>query len=82
MQECDRYEDTCKGAFKRLFAQLDGIDESLRGNGKPGLNLRVDRLEHAVQAYSRMRWLAISATASGVVSLIVGVILIAIKAWK
>lgn len=76
MNECDRYEDTCKGAFERLFTQLNGIDESLRGNSKPGLNLRVDRLEQAVQAYLRMRWLAYGAMASGAASLVVGMILI------
>jgi len=73
--ECDRYEDTCKDAFRQLFSTLERIDEALRGNGKPGLTLRVDRLEQRANTLSQFKWLAIGATASGVVSLVVGMIL-------
>jgi len=82
MNECDRYEDTCKGNFERVFNTLDHIDESVRGNGKPGILIRLDRLEQRAKGEARLKWLAISATVSGVVSLVVGVILLVVKVWQ
>ena len=82
MNECDRYEDTCKGNFERVFGKLDHIDEALRGNGEPGINVRLDRLEQRAKSEARLKLLAISATVSGVVSLVVGVIIIVIRAWQ
>ena len=37
--------ETCKNEFKSIHTKLDDIDEAIRGNGKPGINTRLDRLE-------------------------------------
>ena len=38
--------ETCRNAFKSIHTKLDDIDEAIRGNGKPGINTRLDRLEN------------------------------------
>ncbi len=43
--ESTQYETICKGEFGELHAKLDRMDEAIRGNGKPGIQLRLDRLE-------------------------------------
>jgi hypothetical protein len=46
MIDCDsHYDRVCKGEFAELHAKLDKLDEAIRGNGKPGIQLRLDRLE-------------------------------------
>ena len=37
--------ETCRNAFSGIHKKLDDIDEAIRGNGRPGLNTRLDRLE-------------------------------------
>ena len=56
--ECDdRYEDVCKDEFAGIRRKLDVMDEAIRGNGKPGIQLRLDRLESAEKTRSRLLWL-------------------------
>ena len=38
--------ENCKNEFRSIHTKLDAIDEAIRGNGKPGINTRLDRLEH------------------------------------
>ena len=58
MSECqEQYESVCKGEFGQLHAKLDRLDEAIRGNGKPGIQLRLDRLESAERSRSRLLWL-------------------------
>jgi hypothetical protein len=56
-----QYETVCKGEFASIHAKLDKLDEAIRGNGKPGIQLRLDRLERAQVRRSRLAWLAIGA---------------------
>ena len=67
-KECSPMQrDECREEFKIVFAKLDRIDVSLRGNGKPGILLRLDRLERPERARSRVRWAVVTACiASGV----------------
>jgi hypothetical protein len=44
-----------------VHAKLDKLDEALRGNGKPGVQLRLDRLETAERRRSRLIWLVLGA---------------------
>ena len=44
-----------------LTAKLDKIDEDLRGNGKVGMNVRLDRLENSKKLMNRWFWIIISA---------------------
>jgi hypothetical protein len=60
----EQYEMVCKAEFTELHAKLDKLDEAIRGNGKPGIQLRLDRLENAESKRSRLLWLLIGALAT------------------
>ena len=68
----EQYEQVCKGEFASIHKKLDKLDEAIRGNGKPGIQLRLDRLENAESRRSRLLWLVVGAA----VTLAIGV------AWK
>ena len=57
----EQYENVCKGEFAEIKGKLDRLDESIRGNGKPGIQLRLDRLESAHAVRSRLLWLVVGA---------------------
>ena len=57
----DQYERVCKGEFASIHTKLDRMDEAIRGNGKPGIQTRLDRLEVAGAARARLLWLIIGA---------------------
>ena len=40
-----------------LHRKLDTLDVAIRGNGKPGIQLRLDRLESSEKTRSRLLWL-------------------------
>ena len=44
-----------------LHTKLDKLDEAIRGNGKPGIQLRLDRLETAQVRRSRLLWMVLGA---------------------
>ncbi len=58
----DQYESVCKGEFAEIKGKLDRLDESIRGNGKPGILLRLDRLESAEAVRSRLLWIIAGST--------------------
>jgi hypothetical protein len=60
--ETDQYDRVCKGEFAELHAKLDRLDEAIRGNGKPGIQLRLDRLESADAVRSRLLWIIAGST--------------------
>ena len=60
----EQYENVCKGEFAELHAKLDRLDEAIRGNGKPGIQLRLDRLEASERNRSRLTWLVAGASVS------------------
>ena len=68
----EQYEQVCKDEFASIHKKLDKLDEAIRGNGKPGIQLRLDRLENAESRRSRLLWLIVGAA----VTLAIGV------AWK
>ena len=53
----DQYTSTCKREFAQLHEKLDRVDEAIRGNGKPGIQLRLDRLEQNERTRGRLIWL-------------------------
>ena len=55
--EGSQYERVCKGEFAAINGKLDKLDEAIRGNGKPGIQLRLDRLEAAERGRNRLLWL-------------------------
>ena len=66
------YERVCKKEFESIQAKLDRLDEAIRGNSKPGIQLRLDRLEWAAAVRSKLLWVI----AASVVSLAVAAV------WK
>ena len=59
--DAEQYDRVCKGEFAELHAKLDRLDEAIRGNGRPGIQLRLDRLEAAERSRSRLIWVIASA---------------------
>jgi hypothetical protein len=52
----------CKGEFASIHVKLDRMDEAIRGNGKPGIQLRLDRLEAAEAIRSKLLWIIAGST--------------------
>ena len=68
---CDgngQYERVCKGEFASMNVKLDHMDEAIRGNGKPGIQVRLDRLESSERSRSRLMWIILSVAATLAVS--------------
>jgi hypothetical protein len=59
-ETCEEHEH-CKTSFEVLFAKIDKLDEAIRGNGKPGIIIRLDRLEQDAKRQSKLIWLIIGA---------------------
>ena len=77
MSECsDQYDRVCKGEFASVHVKLDRLDEAVRGNGRPGIQVRLDRLESAEVVRSRMLWIiagaAVTLAASALWRLAIG----------
>ena len=72
----EQYENVCKNEFVELHTKLDIIDVALRGNGKPGIQVRLDRLEQEKLSRSKVTWflVGIAGTVGGAVltSLVMG----------
>jgi len=66
--ESTQYERVCKGEFAAIHVKLDRMDEAIRGNGKPGLNTRLDRLEQDAKRQARLVWLIVGAAVTLAVS--------------
>jgi len=60
--DSDQYDRVCKGEFAAIHTKLDRMDEAIRGNGKPGIQLRLDRLEAAEAVRSRLMWIIAGST--------------------
>ena len=77
MNDCDHhYDRVCKSEFAEVHAKLDKLDEAIRGNGKPGIAVRLDRLEQDAKRQSRLIWLivgaGVTAATSGITAWIAG----------
>ena len=66
----EQYEQVCKDEFGQINDKLDRLDEAIRGNGEPGLKVRIDRLERAEAIRSRLLWLIAASTVTGAVSMV------------
>jgi hypothetical protein len=58
-EDCERYKTVCQDEFASIHRKLDNLDTAIRGNGKPGIQQRLDRLEEARRLRSRIVWLVI-----------------------
>jgi len=62
-QNCEQqYERVCQREFVSLHGKLDKLDEAIRGNGKPGIQRRLDRLEAADAVRAKLLWVITTAT--------------------
>ena len=52
----EQYEQVCKRNFEEIHEKLDRLDVAIRGNGKPGIQRRLDRLEAADAVRSKLLW--------------------------
>ena len=66
--DTDQYDRICKNEFREIHTKLDRLDTAIRGNGKPGIQTRLDRLENAEKTRSRLLWII----AGALVTLAVG----------
>jgi len=73
-EERQQYEHICRPEFGEIHAKLDRLDDAIRGNGKPGINLRLELLEAAAASRRRLTWIVlgafVSAGASAVMQLV------------
>ena len=57
-----------------MHRKIDQLDEAVRGNGKPGILLRLDRIEQIEAGRKRLTWIVVgafvSAGASAVMQLV------------
>ena len=61
-------EPTLERHFEVIHAKLDRLDEAIRGNGKPGIMIRLDRLEQDAKRQAKLVWLIVGATVVAAVS--------------
>ena len=70
------FRAACEREFADIRVKLDRLDEAIRGNGKPGITLRLDRLEQDAKRLSRLVWMivgsAVTALGSALVAWITG----------
>lgn len=69
-----QYETICQGEFGELHKKLDSLDEAIRGNGKPGIQLRLDRLEQDRLSRSKIVWFLLGIAGSVLVGWIGGLL--------
>ena len=67
MSECSQF-DACQKHFESIHGKLDRLDEAVRGNGRPGITVRLDRLEQDAKRQGKLVWLIIGAVVTGLVS--------------
>ena len=66
---------TCTQRGRTCAAKVDSLDRAMRGNGKVGVEVRLDRLEKDQRNEKKKQILLFSCCASGTISLVVGIIL-------
>jgi len=67
MSDCTHYEH-CQKHFEVFHEKLDRLDEAIRGNGRPGILVRLDRLEQDAKRQAKLIWLILGAVATGLTS--------------
>ena len=60
----------CEREFAEIRVKLDRLDEAIRGNGKPGIALRLDRLEQDARRQARLVWLIVGSAVTAFASVL------------
>ena len=72
MSGCDgQYERVRKDEFASIHTKLDRLDEAIRGNGRPGITVRLDRLEQDAKRQARLLWLVVGSAITAFASVLV-----------
>ncbi|MGC9455256.1 MAG: hypothetical protein ACP5HU_10385 [Phycisphaerae bacterium] len=66
-----QYETICKDEFASIHDKLDKLDEAIRGNGRTGIQVRLDRLEQDARRQGRLIWLIAGAVATAICSAVI-----------
>ena len=66
MCEDNKVPDMCKNSFNILFEKIDVIDKAIRGNGRLGIQTRLDRLEQFAGIRSKLLWLMAGIVITGI----------------
>ncbi len=61
-------EPTLERHFEVIHDKLDRLDEAIRGNGRPGIMIRLDRLEQGAKRQAKLVWLIVGATVVAAIS--------------
>jgi hypothetical protein len=64
------FRAACEREFAKIRVKLDRLDEAIRGNGKPGISLRLDRLEQDARRQSRLVWLIVGSAVTAFASVL------------
>ena len=67
----------CSKKFDLLFEKLKSIDDALRGSieeDRPGVMLRLDRLERSERTRSRLSWMVIGSAIAAIIAVIVAAV--------
>jgi len=67
-----QYENICKDEFTQVHTKLDKLDESIRGNGKPGILVRLDRLEQRDAKRNKFFWIVVGSLISAAILFVIG----------
>ena len=65
------FRTACEREFAQIRIKLDRLDEAIRGNGKPGITVRLDRLEQETKRQSRLVWLIVGSALTAFASVLV-----------
>jgi len=65
------FRAACEREFAEIRVKLDRLDEAIRGNGKPGISLRLDRLEQDAKRQSRLIWMIVGSGVTAFASAVV-----------
>ncbi len=71
----EQYENICKNEFIQLHRKLDQLDEAIRGNGRPGIQVRLDRLEQEQLNRSKLGWFVFGAFCTAATTAITKIIM-------
>lgn len=56
----DEFQERCHQEFQAIHRKLQSLDDSLRGNGRPGINQRVGALEHCASGRKKLDWIMLT----------------------
>ena len=70
MNQCTQNETGDCTQFEQLHHKLDRLDHAIRGNGEPGINIRLDRLEQNANRHARWMWLIAGAGVTSLVNIL------------